>query len=53
MTLSEEGMNDQDPEEIRLRIAEELGIPVFLPLRDNLDELVEIIKNKVLSGGAL
>jgi len=47
VTLSEEGMIAEDPEEIRLRMAEQLGIPVVLPLRDDLDDLVEIIKNRV------
>jgi len=27
-------------------MSEELGIPVVLPLRDDLNSLVEIIKNK-------
>ena len=31
-------------------MAEELGIPVVLPLRDDLGSLVEIIKNKIDSG---
>ena len=52
MALSEEGMEDRDPEEIRLRMSEELGIPVVLPLRDDLNSLVEIIKNKIDPGRA-
>ena len=46
VTLNEEGVGDEDREEIRLRMSEELGIPVVLPLRDDLNSLVEIIKNK-------
>ena len=46
MTLSEENMVSEDAEEIRLRMADKLGIPVFLPLREDLSGLVEIIKNK-------
>jgi uncharacterized NAD-dependent epimerase/dehydratase family protein len=46
VTLSEENMASDDAEEIRLRMADKLGIPVFLPLRDDLSGLVEIIKNK-------
>jgi uncharacterized NAD-dependent epimerase/dehydratase family protein len=53
VTLSEEGMTAQDSEEVRHRMAKELGIPVVLPLRDDLDDLVEIIKNRINPGEAL
>lgn len=46
VTLSEENIVSEDAEEMRLRMADKLGIPVFLPLRDDLSGLVEIIKNK-------
>lgn len=47
VTLSEENMASKEAEEIRLDMAERLGIPVFLPLRDDLSGLVEIIKRKI------
>jgi len=50
LTVSEEGMTSEDPEEIRLRMAEKLGIPVVLPLRDDLNDLVEIIKKRIDPG---
>ena len=50
VTLNEEGMERQEPEEIRLRLEEKLGIPVFLPLRDDLSGLVEIVKGKIPPG---
>jgi uncharacterized NAD-dependent epimerase/dehydratase family protein len=53
VTLSEEGMVSEDSEEVRLRMAEKLGIPVVLPLRDDLNDLVEIIKNRIDPGRAL
>jgi uncharacterized NAD-dependent epimerase/dehydratase family protein len=53
VTLSEENMASEDSEEVRLRMAETLGIPVVLPLRDDLNDLVEIIKNRIDPGGAL
>ena len=49
VTMNEEGMQDLDREEIRLRMADELGIPVVLPLRDDLDDLAEVVKNKIQS----
>ena len=49
VTINEEGMQDLDREEIRLRMADELGIPVVLPLRDDLDDLAEVVKNKLQS----
>jgi len=52
VTLNEEGVGAEDREEIRLRMSEELGIPVVLPLRDDLNSLVEIIKNKIDPGRA-
>jgi uncharacterized NAD-dependent epimerase/dehydratase family protein len=52
VTLSEEGMTSEDPEKIRLRMAEKLGVPVVLPLRDDLNKLVKIIKSRIDSGRA-
>jgi len=52
VTLSEENMVSEDSEDIRLRMAEKLGIPVVLPLRDDLNDLVEIIKNRIDPGRA-
>ena len=49
VTLNEEGMED-GPEKTRLHLAEKLGIPVVLPLRDDLSSLVEIIKTKTEMG---
>jgi uncharacterized NAD-dependent epimerase/dehydratase family protein len=53
VTLSEEGMALEEAHEARSRLAEELGIPVMLPLRDDLNDLVEIIKNRIDPGRAL
>jgi len=53
VTLSEENMVPEDSEDIRLRMAQKLGIPVVLPLRDDLGDLVEIIKNRIGPGRAL
>jgi len=52
VTLSEEGMTSEDPEEIRLRMAEKLGVPVVLPLREDLNKLVKTIKSRIDSGRA-
>jgi len=53
VTLSEENMVPEDSEDIRRRMAQKLGIPVVLPLRDDLGDLVEIIKNRIELGRAL
>jgi len=53
VTLNEEGMEDREPEKTRLDLAEKLGIPVVLPLRDDLGCLVEIIKTKTELGRPL
>jgi len=53
VTLSEEGIVSEEIEDVRLRLADELGIPVVLPLRDDLNNLVEIIKNRIDLGRAL
>jgi uncharacterized NAD-dependent epimerase/dehydratase family protein len=50
VTLSEEYMVSEDLEEVRLRMVEKLGIPVALPLRDDLNDLVEIIKHRIDPG---
>jgi uncharacterized NAD-dependent epimerase/dehydratase family protein len=52
VTLNEEGMAPGDAESHRSRLAEELGTPVLLPLRDNLGELVEIIRGHIDPRGA-
>jgi predicted RecB family endonuclease len=46
-------MTPEAAEEARSRLAEKLGIPVVLPLRDDLNDLVEIIKNRIDPGRAL
>jgi uncharacterized NAD-dependent epimerase/dehydratase family protein len=53
VTLNQEGMTPEAAEEARSRLAEKLGIPVVLPLRDDLNDLVEIIKNRIDPGRAL
>ena len=53
VTLSEENMVPEDSEDIRLRMAQKLGIPVVLPLLDDLGDLVDIIKNRIDPGRAL
>jgi uncharacterized NAD-dependent epimerase/dehydratase family protein len=50
VTLNQENLADQEAEEARSRLAGELGIPVVLPLRDDLGDLVEIIKGRIDSG---
>ena len=52
VTVNEEGMEGRETEEVRLRMSEELGIPVVLPLRDDLGDLVKIIKERIGPGGA-
>ena len=52
VTLNEEGMAPGDAESHRSRLAEELGTPVLLPLRDNLGELIEIIRGHIDPSGA-
>jgi uncharacterized NAD-dependent epimerase/dehydratase family protein len=47
VTLNEEDLADQEAETARSRLAGELGIPVVLPLRDDLGALVEIIKRRI------
>ncbi len=44
VTLNDENMTAGEAEETRSRFAEELGIPVMLPLRNDLGELVETIR---------
>jgi len=51
VTLNEEGMTPRGAEEARARLVEELGIPVVLPLRDDLEELVEIVRGWIGGGG--
>jgi len=52
LTLNEEGMTLREVEEARSRLANELGIPVVLPLRDDLGELVEIVRSWIGGGRA-
>jgi hypothetical protein len=47
VTLNEQGLVGGDAEAARTRLAAELGVPVFLPLRDDLAELVEIVKHRI------
>ena len=50
VTLNEEAMTAREAEEARSRLAEELGIPVVLPLQDDLGELVEIVRGWIGDG---
>jgi uncharacterized NAD-dependent epimerase/dehydratase family protein len=45
VTLNHEGMTSAETEEARSRLAGKLGIPVVLPLEDDLGELVEIVRS--------
>jgi uncharacterized NAD-dependent epimerase/dehydratase family protein len=51
LTLNEEGMSPREAEAARSRLAEDLGIPVVLPLRDDLGGLVEIVRVWIGGGG--
>jgi uncharacterized NAD-dependent epimerase/dehydratase family protein len=53
VTLNQENMAAREAEEARSRLAVELGIPVFLPLREDLGGLAEIIKQRIGSERAL
>ena len=52
VTVNEEGMGPREAEDHRSRLAEELGVPVVLPLRGDLGELVEIVRGLIGPGGA-
>jgi uncharacterized NAD-dependent epimerase/dehydratase family protein len=52
VTLNEENMTVQEAEEARSRLAAELGIPVMLPLREDLEDLVEVVKRRINRGTA-
>ena len=47
LTLNEHGLVGSEAEAARTRLAAELGVPVFLPLRDDLAGLVEIVKQRI------
>jgi uncharacterized NAD-dependent epimerase/dehydratase family protein len=51
VTLNEENLSADEAEKARSRLAAELGIPVVLPLRDDLKVLVEVIERWIDSGG--
>jgi uncharacterized NAD-dependent epimerase/dehydratase family protein len=51
VTLNEEGMTLEETHEARSRLAAELGIPVVLPLREDLWELAEIIRDRISPEG--
>lgn len=51
VTLNQEEMSAEEAEEARSRLAVELGIPVVLPLRDDLHALVEVVERWIASGG--
>jgi uncharacterized NAD-dependent epimerase/dehydratase family protein len=50
VTLNEEGMTLEETYEARSRLAGELEIPVILPLREDIKDLAEIIKERIGSG---
>ena len=50
LTLNEEGLSPQALEDTRVRLAEELPVPVLLPLRDGPDELVDIVCERLAIG---
>ncbi len=50
VTLSEEGMTFEAAQEAQSSLAEKLGVPVVLPLRDNLEDLVQVIKDRIEPG---
>jgi len=51
LTINEEGMSPRGAQEARARLAEELGIPVILPLQEDLGGLVEIVRDWIGGGG--
>jgi len=52
VTLNEQGMSGDTAEEARRRFARELGVPVFLPLHDDLSPLVGVIRERIGARGA-
>jgi uncharacterized NAD-dependent epimerase/dehydratase family protein len=51
VTINEENLSAEEAEEARSHLATELGIPVVLPLREDLKELVGIVRRRIDSGG--
>ena len=51
VTINEESLTPRTAEEARSGLAEELGVPVVLPLRDDPGTLVEIVKSRTVGGG--
>ena len=49
VTLNEEGI-EGEAENVRRSLAQELGIPVVLPLRGGMEEVVAAIKSRILTG---
>lgn len=52
VTLNEERLSEGGAEAARQRLEAELGMPVFLPLRDGLAPLVELLRDRTGAGGA-
>ena len=52
VTLNEQGLSAGAAEDARGRLAAELGVPVFLPLHDDLSPLVEVIRQRIGARGA-
>ncbi len=50
LTLNEEALSPQELEDTRARLAEELAVPVLLPLRDGPDELVDLVCERLARG---
>ncbi len=51
VTLNGEGLAPAEEEETRSRLAEELDLPVLLPLRDGLEELAGVVADRLASRG--
>ena len=51
VTLNEQGLSPDEAEAARSRIAAELGLPVYLPLRDDLSGLAARIRELALAPG--
>ena len=47
MALNEENLAAEEAEEARSRLAEELDIPVVLPLHEDIGGLAKIIKDRI------
>jgi uncharacterized NAD-dependent epimerase/dehydratase family protein len=51
VTLNEQGLSPAEAEAARSRIKAELGLPVYLPLRDDLAQLAEVISERARAPG--